>query len=168
MDHPTRFPILGSAISKCSSAPAARENRAGPERRGRSAAGRAAPQSRRGRDLERASGRGRRELTIMVHMSIRALSACTLVLAIAPALFAADTVVVEQIVAKVNGDIITRSELDLLRKQLAAELQQRGGTAVQIRDQMKDHEKDMLREKIDSLLLIQRGKRRSSQMFRSL
>ena len=94
----------------------------------------------------------------MVHMSIRALSACTLVLAIAPALFAADTVVVEQIVAKVNGDIITRSELDLLRKQLAAELQQRGGTAVQIRDQMKDHEKDMLREKIDSLLLIQRGK----------
>jgi parvulin-like peptidyl-prolyl isomerase len=94
----------------------------------------------------------------MVHMSIRALSACTLVLAIAPALFAADTVVVEQIVAKVNGDIITRSELDLLRKQLAAELQQRGGTAVQIRDEMKDHEKDMLREKIDSLLLIQRGK----------
>jgi parvulin-like peptidyl-prolyl isomerase len=91
-------------------------------------------------------------------MSIRALSACTLVLAIAPALFAADTVVVEQIVAKVNGDIITRSELDLLRKQLAAELQQRGGTAVQIRDEMKDHEKDMLREKIDSLLLIQRGK----------
>jgi parvulin-like peptidyl-prolyl isomerase len=94
----------------------------------------------------------------MVFMNIRALSAGTLVLAIAPALFAADTVVVEQIVAKVNGDIVTRSELDLLRKQLAAELQQRGGTAVQIRDQMKDHEKDLLREKIDSLLLIQRGK----------
>jgi parvulin-like peptidyl-prolyl isomerase len=94
----------------------------------------------------------------MVHMSIRALSACTMVLAIAPVLLAGDAVVIEQIVAKVNGDIVTRSDLDLLRKQLAAELQQRGGTPVQIRDEMKEREKDLLREKIDSLLLIQRGK----------
>ena len=81
-----------------------------------------------------------------------------MVLAIAPVLLAGDAVVIEQIVAKVNGDIVTRSDLDLLRKQLAAELQQRGGTPVQIRDEMKEREKDLLREKIDSLLLIQRGK----------
>ncbi|MGD0580475.1 MAG: peptidylprolyl isomerase [Bryobacteraceae bacterium] len=91
-------------------------------------------------------------------MSIRAFSACTMVLAIAPALFAGDAVLIEQIVAKVNGDIITRSELDQLRKQLAADLQQRGGTPSQIREAMKEGEKDLLREKIDSLLLIQRGK----------
>ena len=91
-------------------------------------------------------------------MSIRATWSGTLVLAIAPALFAADTVVVEQIIAKVNGDIITRSDLDVLRKQLAGQMQQRGGTPSEIRDAMKDQEKDLLREKIDSLLLLQRGK----------
>ena len=51
----------------------------------------------------------------MVRMSIRALRACSLLLASAIALSAADTIVIEQIVAKVNGDIVTRSELDLLR-----------------------------------------------------
>ena len=95
----------------------------------------------------------------MVLMSIRALSACTLfLLASATAMFAADTVVVEQIVAKVNGDIVTRSELDRLRRQNEAEMQQRGSNAAQIRQAMQEHEKDLLRDRIDSLLLIQRGK----------
>src|SRR5208283_3437730 len=91
-------------------------------------------------------------------MSIRALNACTVVLAIAPALWAGDAIVVEQIVAKVNGDIVTLSELDQMRKDMAAEMQQHGGTQAQIREAMKDREKDLLREKIDSLLLIQRAK----------
>ena len=65
---------------------------------------------------------------------------------------------VEQIVAKVNGDIVTLSELDQMRKDMAAEMQQHGGTQAQIREAMKDREKDLLREKIDSLLLIQRAK----------
>jgi parvulin-like peptidyl-prolyl isomerase len=91
-------------------------------------------------------------------MSIRVLNVCTVVLAIAPALLAGDTIVVEQIVAKVNGDIVTLSELDQMRKELAAEMQQHGGTPVQIRDAMKEREKDLLRDKIDSLLLVQRGK----------
>ena len=37
-------------------------------------------------------------------------------------------------------------------------MQQRGATQAQIREEMKEQEKDLLREKIDSLLLIQRGK----------
>ena len=91
-------------------------------------------------------------------MSIRALRVCALVLASAIALSAADTVVIEQIVAKVNGDIVTRSELDRLRHEAEAELQQRGVPANQIRTAMLEREKDLLRDRIDSLLLIQKGK----------
>lgn len=91
-------------------------------------------------------------------MSIRALRACALVLASAIALSAADTVVIEQIVAKVNGDIVTRSELDRLRHENEAEMQQRGISAAQVRTAMLEREKDLLRDRIDSLLLIQRGK----------
>ena len=94
----------------------------------------------------------------MGDMSIRALCASTLVSVFALSLSAADTVVVEQIIAKVNADIVTRNDLDLLRKQLAVQMQQRGGTPSQIRDAMKEQEKDLLRDKIDSLLLLQRGK----------
>ena len=95
----------------------------------------------------------------MVRMSIRALSACTLLLlASAMAMSAADTIVIEQIVAKVNGDIVTRSELDRLRHQNEAEMQQRGSTPAQVRAAMQEREKDLLRDRVDSLLLIQRGK----------
>ena len=90
-------------------------------------------------------------------MSIRAL--CAGLLAGVSVLIAADTVVVEQIVAKVNGDIITRSELAKLRKQAETELTQRlNNDAAQVRQAMVEREKELLRDKIDSLLLIQRGK----------
>jgi parvulin-like peptidyl-prolyl isomerase len=91
-------------------------------------------------------------------MSIHALRACALVLASAVALSAADTIVIEQIVAKVNGDIVTRSELDRIRQENQLEMQQRGMSAAQIRTAMQEREKDLLRDRIDSLLLIQRGK----------
>ena len=114
---------------------------------------------RSGRDCcTKAGRRGRLQSLIMVLMSIRALRACTLLLAFAIAVSAADTVVIEQIVAKVNGDIVTRSELDRLRHQNEAEMQQRGSNAAQVRAAMKEREKDLLRDRIDSLLLIQRGK----------
>jgi parvulin-like peptidyl-prolyl isomerase len=96
----------------------------------------------------------------MVHMSFRAYRACALVLAAVCAASAADTIVVEQIVAKVNGDIITRSDLDRLRKQTEAEMHQRsaGMTALQLHQAMEEHERELLRDKIDSLLLVQKGK----------
>lgn len=72
--------------------------------------------------------------------------------------FAAEIGVVEEIIAKVNGDIITRSEVDRSRKQLEAELRQRGVAAADLQKALAEREKDLLRERIDQLLLIQKGK----------
>ncbi|MBI4892271.1 MAG: peptidylprolyl isomerase [Acidobacteria bacterium] len=87
---------------------------------------------------------------------------CVLALCVAvllPAsLPAADTVTVEQIIAKVNGDIITRSDIVRARRDMEAGLRQRGVPANQVETAMKESEKDVLRDKIDSLLLVQRGK----------
>jgi len=71
---------------------------------------------------------------------------------------AADVAVVEEIVAKVNADIITRGELDQKRKQLEADLKQQGTTQVTLPQVLADREKDILRNRIDELLLIQKGK----------
>jgi parvulin-like peptidyl-prolyl isomerase len=74
------------------------------------------------------------------------------------AVFAAEANVVEEIVVKVNGDIITRSELDRDRKMLEAELRQRGATGAQLSQQVEERSKDILRERIDGMLLVQKGK----------
>jgi parvulin-like peptidyl-prolyl isomerase len=71
---------------------------------------------------------------------------------------AADVAVVEEIVAKVNGDIITRGELDQKRKLLEEELKQQGTTQLTLQQAVADREKDILRNRIDELVLIQKGK----------
>lgn len=71
---------------------------------------------------------------------------------------AADPVLVEQIIAKVNGDIITRMELDRELRQLEAGLRARGAKPEQIQQEIEARQPDLLRDRIDSLLLIQRGK----------
>jgi parvulin-like peptidyl-prolyl isomerase len=76
----------------------------------------------------------------------------------AAALSAGEPVVVEQIIAKVNGDIITRSDLARARQELEASLRQRGLPPARIAEALAQAEKDLLRDKIDNLLLIQRGK----------
>lgn len=73
-------------------------------------------------------------------------------------LFAAEVTVVDQIVAKVNGDIITSSDLDRQHKNLVSDLKQRGAKEDQIKEVLAQREKDLLKEKIDQLLLVQRGK----------
>lgn len=73
-------------------------------------------------------------------------------------MWAADVSTVEQIVAKVNGDIVTRSELDRTRKQAEAQMLQRGANARDVRQMMAEREKDTLRDRIDELLLVQRAK----------
>ncbi len=83
--------------------------------------------------------------------------ALALFLSVLP-LLADDTVLIEQIVAKVNGDIITRSELDRERRQLQERLRQAGANPQQLRDELAKREPDILRDKIDQLLLVQRGK----------
>ncbi len=75
------------------------------------------------------------------------------VLLVALASFATDTVV-EEIVARINNDIITRGELQREREQMLQGIRQNGG------DEAKatEHEKDILRDLIDRQLLLQKGK----------
>src|ERR1041385_443178 len=67
----------------------------------------------------------------------------------------ADTVV-EEIVARINNDVITKSELERNRQQLVAEAKQQGVSESDPR--MADQEKNMLRDLIDQQLLIQKGR----------
>src|SRR5947209_3236472 len=71
---------------------------------------------------------------------------------------AADVQVVEQIVAKVNGDIITKGELDKSRQALEAQLRQEKTPPEKIQQILKEREADGLRDQIDNLLLVQKAK----------
>ena len=74
-------------------------------------------------------------------------------------LAAADqTQVLEEIVAKVNGEIITRGELEKQRLAIEAELQQQGLTGQPLREAVAKSAADELRSRIDALLLVQKGK----------
>ncbi len=67
--------------------------------------------------------------------------------------------VIEEIVAKVNNDIITRGELERQRVQIEAEIrQQKGLSGEELTKEVKQKQADALREKIDQLLLVQKGK----------
>lgn len=72
--------------------------------------------------------------------------------------FAADLAVVEEIVAKCNGDIITRGDLDRSRKQLIESLRHEGLSGPPFEQTLQAQEKNLLRDRIDQLLLVQKGK----------
>ena len=82
------------------------------------------------------------------------LAAVFVVAIFATALFADS--VVEEIIARVNDDIITRAELARNRQQLQDEAKQKG--APLSNEQMAAREKDLLRDLIDQQLLIQKAK----------
>lgn len=71
---------------------------------------------------------------------------------------------IEQIIAKVNGEIITRTELAQSRKAMIEEMKGRGMKEPEIEKAIKDREKDFLRDKIDQMLLVQKGKELSINM----
>ena len=75
-----------------------------------------------------------------------------------PMAVAADVKVVEEIAAKVNNDIITRGELEHRRLEIEQELRRQGLTGAKLADAIKQAERDALREQIDQLLLVLRGK----------
>lgn len=81
-----------------------------------------------------------------------------LVLPLVGLALAADIAVIDEIIVKVNGDIITRSEIERSRKQMEGELrgQKMNGQALQ--KAMAEREPGILRDRIDQLLLIQKGK----------
>jgi len=73
-------------------------------------------------------------------------------------LLAADVQTVEEIIAKVNGDIVTRGEIERTKRQVEEMLKARkvtGGEADRVREEAL---KNALRDRIDSLLLVNRGK----------
>ncbi len=59
------------------------------------------------------------------------------VLLFAAAAMASDVKIVEQVIAKINGDIVTSSDLERARKEAEAELRRQGVTAAQIAEQVK-------------------------------
>jgi peptidyl-prolyl cis-trans isomerase SurA len=62
--------------------------------------------------------------------------------------------VVEDVIARINDQIITRSEYERALAQMVQDAQQQHAT----QSQMQDHTKDLLRDMIDSDLLISKGK----------
>jgi parvulin-like peptidyl-prolyl isomerase len=75
-----------------------------------------------------------------------------------PMAVGADVRVVEEIAAKVNGDIITRGELAQTRKEIEQQLRAEGLTGTKLSQAVNDYSANALREKIDELLLVQKGK----------
>jgi len=71
---------------------------------------------------------------------------------------AAEISVIDEIICKVNGDIVTRGDIERTRKQMEAGLRQQGATGQRLADAMKDAEVNILRERIDNLLLLSKGK----------
>jgi peptidyl-prolyl cis-trans isomerase SurA len=70
----------------------------------------------------------------------------------------ADVVTIEQIVAKVNGEIITNIDLDHDRADLEKQLKANGLAGQRLEDALKTEVPNLLRNKIDNLLLVQKGK----------
>lgn len=77
---------------------------------------------------------------------------------LAIALYGADVTLMEEIICKVNGDIITRGEMARDKKMLEAELKQQGISGPRLAEALNEGSKNILREKIDQLLLVQKAK----------
>jgi len=66
--------------------------------------------------------------------------------------------VMEEVIAKVNGDIITNTDLEKNRREARGDMVRQGMPSTQIQKFMEEHQKDELRNRIDQLLLIQKAK----------
>ena len=68
--------------------------------------------------------------------------------------------IVEEVAARVNGEVITRGELERARAQLSDEVRHEcaGCTPDQLRERIAAQEKDLLRDLIDNRLMVQRAK----------
>ncbi len=74
------------------------------------------------------------------------------------AALAADVKVVEEIAAKVNGEIITRGDLEQTRSEIEQGLRGEGLSGVKLAEAVKQYAANALRDQIDQLLLYQKGK----------
>ncbi|HTX33486.1 MAG TPA: peptidylprolyl isomerase [Bryobacteraceae bacterium] len=81
-----------------------------------------------------------------------------LILATLPVAMAQNTRVVEEIAAKVNGDIITRGELEQIRKESEQRHRAEGLTGAKLAEAVQADSARALSDQIDLLLLVQKGK----------
>jgi len=81
-----------------------------------------------------------------------------LIVACASAAQAADVRIVEEIVAKVNGDIVTRGDIQETRQRAAEEAQRQGLAGARLTEAVQEATKNALRDQIDQLLLVQKAK----------
>jgi parvulin-like peptidyl-prolyl isomerase len=72
--------------------------------------------------------------------------------------FAADVGVVEELIAKCNGDIITRGDIERSRKELADALRREGITGIPFEKAYTERNANLLRDRIDQLLLVHKAK----------
>lgn len=73
-------------------------------------------------------------------------------------LSAAEVTIVDEIIAKVNGEIITRNDMDKARRTMIDNLRQQGLTGIRLENAIKEGESGILRERIDTLLLLSKAK----------
>jgi peptidyl-prolyl cis-trans isomerase SurA len=73
-------------------------------------------------------------------------------------MYAAHVDVIEEIVCKVNGDIITRNDLDKARKLAEEDLRRNNVAGSRLQEMLDARMPDILRDKIDNLLMVQRAK----------
>src|SRR5712692_9390265 len=71
---------------------------------------------------------------------------------------AADVKVIEEIIAKINGEIVTRSEIDRRMTEARAEMMKQNVTGAPLEEALAERQKDLLRELIDESLMVQRAK----------
>lgn len=88
------------------------------------------------------------------------MSACLILCACLPAAAQVKGKIIEEIVARVNNDIITRSDLQTAKDQLRKEIEQDCPqcTPAQLDQRYAAQEKNVLRDLIDNSLLVQRAK----------
>jgi parvulin-like peptidyl-prolyl isomerase len=79
-------------------------------------------------------------------------------LALAGAVWAADVQIVDQVVARVNGDIISQDELARISREKLGQLRAEGETGPKLERDYGEQEKNVLRDRIDELLLVQKAK----------
>ena len=88
---------------------------------------------------------------------------CFAALACGTVVFAADVPkanvsVIDQIVAKVNGDIVSQDEVQKVSREAPVEARAQGAQGPQVELMIQEKIKNALRDRIDELLLIQKGK----------
>jgi peptidyl-prolyl cis-trans isomerase SurA len=81
-----------------------------------------------------------------------------LIAATVPFVSAADIRLVEEIAAKVNGDIITRGELEQQRRDFERALRAENVTGQKLQDAVREFSANALKEQIDNLLLVHKAK----------